>query len=976
MVITLRGLVSVSILLAFFIVVWQIFPLTDFPKVSAQTNKEFSPAATNREDAYRANNIGVAQLEQFNYREASESFRRALAIDPKLELAQINLAIALFNLQELDAARQAAQTASELAPARLQPVYILGLIARNQNRTEEAINYFQKILASDPQDVGASVNLGQIYIQQRKYEEASVFFRRALEAEPYNSTAIYNLATVLLRTDAREEGRQLMARFQSLRNSGAATAIGQNYLEQGRYAEAVASTGAETELVDKTEPKIAFQEASVGLPLARPKNSPAFNDAVLFDADGDGDLDVAMTNPAAIFRNDGGKFVDARAAAGDFARARADVGFRIVAGDFDNDNLPDLFVARAGSYSLYKNLGRGKFADVTAKAKIPAAAGALPAPSCAFVDADHDGDLDIFVAGTGKSGSRLFRNNGDATFVDYSAEAKINRETNAVAVVPTDYDNRRDIDLLVLPSQDNPVLFRNLRDSTFRDVAAEVGLNQKAAWTSVAAGDFNKDGFVDFFFGKKGARGVFAVSDGRGKFQMRDAPAGTENATSAQFLDYDNDGLLDLLAVTPKGFVVSRNLGGAGEWSAATGKIFKTTADLAGSNRILSADIDADGDVDLLTFDKKGTPRFFRNDGGSANNAEVLLLQGRVSNRTAIGAKIDLRAGSLAQKLETYAASPAPAPSQAHFGLGRREKPDAVRVIWTSGVVQAEVEFPGKTGKTAKNFPPFKIEELDRKPSSCPYLYTWNGEKFEFVTDFLGGGEMGNWQSAGVYHYPDSDEFVRITSDQLKPKDGKYEIRVTNELEEVLFLDHLKLVAVEHDAGAEVYPNEGLGIPTAGRRILYSTRNERAPLSAIDGNRKNVLPEIEKLDRRFYDSFKSLNIRGYAEKHELTLNLDDKKDFRGRTLLLLTGWTDYAFSSDNLAASQSGKSLFLPKLQVKNGRGEWQTVIDRIGISVGRPQTVIVDLTGKFLSASREVRIVTNFKTYWDKIAVDTSEQS
>jgi tetratricopeptide (TPR) repeat protein len=964
-----RGLVSALILFSVFIALRQIFPSINFSKAAAQTKKEISPP--NREDAYRANNIGVAQLEQFNYKEASEAFRRALAIEPKLAIAQINLAIALFNLQEIEAAQQAAQTASELAPERLQPIYILGLIARNQNRAEDAINYFQKILASDPQDVGANINVGQIYLSQRKYAEASAFFRRALEAEPYNSTALYNLATVLLRTGARAEGQQLMGRFQTLRNSGAATSIGQNYLEQGRYAEAVASTGAEADLVDKTEPKVTFQEANIGLPLARPKSAPMFYDAVLFDADGDGDLDIATTNPAAIFRNDGGRFVNAAASSGDFARARADAGFRLVAGDFDNDNLPDLFVVRGKSYSLYKNLGKGKFADVTAEAKIPVKTDALPALSCAFADADHDGDLDIFVGGTGKSGNRLFRNNGDATFTDYSTEAKINRETIAVGVVPTDYDNRRDIDLLVLPASESPILFRNLRDTTFRDVAGEAGLNQKADWICAAAGDFNKDGFVDFFFGKKDARGVFAVSDGRGKFQMRDAPAGTESASSAQFLDYDNDGLLDLLADTRKGLIVSRNLGD--DWTAASGKIFKTTADFANSNQILSADVDGDGDVDLLTFDKKGTLRFLRNDGGSANNSEVLRLEGRVSNRAAIGAKIDLRAGSLAQKLETYSASPAPAPSQIHFGLGKREKPDAVRVIWTSGIVQAEVEFPEKT---AKIFQPFKIQELDRKPSSCPYLYTWNGEKFEFVTDFLGGGEMGNWQAAGAYHYPDSDEFVRIASDRLKPKNGKYEIRVTNELEEVLFLDYLKLVAVEHSADAEVYPNEGLGIPTAGRQILYTTRAERAPLSAVDVEGKNVLPEIERLDRRFYDSFKSLNIRGYAETHELTLKLDDKKDFRGRTLLLLTGWTDYAFSSDNLAASQSGKSLFLPKLQVRNRRGEWETVIESIGISVGRPQTIVADLTGKFLTGSREVRIVTNFKTYWDKIAVDTSEQT
>jgi hypothetical protein len=92
-----------------------------------------------------------------------------------------------------------------------------------------------------------------------------------------------------------------------------------------------------------------------------------------------------------------------------------------------------------------------------------------------------------------------------------------------------------------------------------------------------------------------------------------------------------------------------------------------------------------------------------------------------------------------------------------------------------------------------------------------------------------------------------------------------------------------------------------------------------------------------------------------------------------RTLLLLTGWTDYAWSSDNVAASQSGRSMILPALQVKDARGSWRTIIENIGIPVGRPQTVTVDLTGKFLSASREVRIVTNMRIYWDQILVDTS---
>jgi tetratricopeptide (TPR) repeat protein len=965
--------------------------------ITTESNENL--AFQKREEAYRANNLGVAHLEQFNYREGVAEFRRALSLDPTLRIAQINLAIALFNAQDIQAALETAKTASEIAPDKIQPVYILGLIAREQNRTDDAIALFQRVLAADPADVGANVNLGQIYIQQRNFREAEVVLRRAIEAEPYNATAMYNLATVLLRSGARGEGQQQMTRFQALRQSGAATSIGQNYLEQGRYAEAIASTGLETELVDKTPPKVTFQNLNIGLPvsgsptgtqkyaLSKPFALLPRGGATLFDFDNDGDLDLAQITAAAasqisLYRNQNGKFTDVTRGAGDLNKLPELQASGIVAGDFDNDNFADLLIFGTGQAALFRNTGKNGFQNVTSAAKIPSTS--INSISGAFVDADHDGDLDIFLGGFGErnnkadkaAANQLWRNNGDGTFTDVSEIAKINSPSRAVAVVPSDYDNRRDVDLLVLNYGAKPALFRNLRDGTFKDVASEVGLNQIGNWTCTAAGDFNKDSFVDFFFGKSDGAGVLAISDGRGKFAVKDAPTGTEKAHSAQFLDYDNDGLLDLIVNTEKGFAVSRNLGDSLSTADPSAFKIKSAANdaLTGSRQILSGDIDGDGDVDLFSFARDGSLQFVSNLGKSANNSRVIRLQGRVSNRTGIGAKIDLRVGSLTQKLETYSASPAPAPSDVHFGLGKREKPDAVRVVWTSGVVQAEIDFP--SNQTTANHQPLKIEELDRKPSSCPYLYAWNGERFEFITDFLGGGEMGNWKQAGAYHYPDSDEFVRIAPDKLKPKNGRYEIRVTNELEEVLFLDHLKLIAVEHDANAEVYPNEGLGIQTTGKRILYTTQNEYAPLSAVDAGGRDVSAKIKRLDRKFYDSFKSLNIRGYAAPHSLTLKLDDKKNYRGRTLLLLTGWTDYAFSSDNLAAAQSGKSLFLPKLQVKNKKGEWQTAIESIGISVGRPQTVIVDLTGKFPTDSREVRIVTNFKTYWDKIAVDTSEQA
>jgi tetratricopeptide (TPR) repeat protein len=219
-------------------------------------------ASASREDAYRANNLGVAFLEQFKYKEGVEQFKRALQIEPKLALARINLSIALFNLPDLVGAKREAESAVAMAPNAPQPHYILGLIAKQQNRADEALAAFQDVLKIDPNDVGANVNIGQLYSQQKRYTEAITAFRVALAAEPYNGTALYNLGTALMRANQRDEGQQVITRFQELRQRGSGTTLGNNYLEQGRYAEAVASTGLEAELVDRSTPSVSFKDAT------------------------------------------------------------------------------------------------------------------------------------------------------------------------------------------------------------------------------------------------------------------------------------------------------------------------------------------------------------------------------------------------------------------------------------------------------------------------------------------------------------------------------------------------------------------------------------------------------------------------------------------------------------------------------------------------------------------------------------------
>src|SRR5262249_5995511 len=237
----------------------------------------------------------------------------------------------------------------------------------------------------------------------------------------------------------------------------------------------------------------------------------------LIDVDGDGDLDVVVATAGSerLFRNDAGRLVDATSGSGLDVPPADSVAVGAVAGDIDNDGIPDLFVLRYGRSSLYKNDGQGHFTDITASSGIP------PMPflpgAAALVDVDHDGDLDLVVAGLAdidasraRAAGRplsfpdefapapvvLLGNNGDGTFTDITRTAKIDVVTHAIAIVPTDFDNHRDIDLLVVSHDGPPVLLKNLRDGSFADVASEVGLTAVSAggagFSTAAATDVNK----------------------------------------------------------------------------------------------------------------------------------------------------------------------------------------------------------------------------------------------------------------------------------------------------------------------------------------------------------------------------------------------------------------------------------------------------------------------------------------------------
>ena len=612
----------------------------------------------------------MALLEQFRFADAVAAFSRAHAADPSLVAAQVNLAIASLYVPDVPAAKRAAEEALRAAPDAPHPNYILALIARTEGRAEEALPYLEKVLAKDPKDLGANVTLGQVYLQMRRFDDAAAAFRLALASEPYNVSAAYNLGVALTRGGQRAEGQQAMARFQQLRDSQYKSALGSNYLDQGKYAEAVASTGAESEAVDARTPAVSFVETDGALPAAHPDAAKALAQAavVLADLDGDGLLDAVEAGAPSlrVLKGSAGRFQDVTAPAG----LEGTAALAAVAADYDNDGRPDLLVIRpARTLALFRNEGEGRFKDVTVPAGLAASrvGGTAETASAAFVDVDHDGDLDIFAPGL------VLQNNGNGTFTDITAKAGLSGSADAIAVLSTDFDNRRDVDLFAL-REGSPALYKNMRDGSFRDVAAETGLAAAMGpFRCVAKADLNKDGYDGLLPGR--SRGVVLRAQRRARRVRGEAGAarrGWRPRGAAR-------GLRQRRPASTCSWPLRRGRGSFAtserHWadvsSAAFGEDLRA-APLAGA-ALAIADLDRDGDEDALV----ATPsrlRLLQNQDGNRNRSFAVGLKGRVSSRDGVGAKVEIRAGSLRQKFETTAAVPMAAPADVVFGLGARER--------------------------------------------------------------------------------------------------------------------------------------------------------------------------------------------------------------------------------------------------------------------------------------------------------------
>ena len=299
-----------------------------------------------------------------------------------------------------------------------------------------------------------------------------------------------------------------------------------------------------------------------------------------------------------------------------------------------------------------------------------------------------------------------------------------------------------------------------------------------------------------------------------------------------------------------------------------------------------------------------------------------------------------------------------------HFGLGRRLKADELRVRWPNGVSQT-VYYPG----TEED-----VLEQQMLKGSCPFLYAWDGRAFSFATDAMWNSALGMplgimTREGGIMSASPhaSQEYLRLPSGLLRPRNGRYEVRLTEELWETAYLDEARLLAVDHPESVQVYVNERF-VPAGSASLrFYQVARPRLPVAATDERGNDLLPALRAQDHVYAATLRAARYQGLTELHDLVLDFGNLAAMDS-VFLFLTGWIYPTDASINFALAQSHALQVVPlHIQVKDSAGRWRTVIPDLGFPAGKNKTVIADLTGKFLSADTRVRIRTNMEIYWDR---------
>jgi hypothetical protein len=482
-----------------------------------------------------------------------------------------------------------------------------------------------------------------------------------------------------------------------------------------------------------------------------------------YDYDNDGWLDIFLVNGwrldgfpkgeepyCHLFKNNrDGTFTDVTMKAG---LNHTGWGQGVCIGDYDNDGNDDLFITYFGKNVLYHNNGNGTFTDVSEKSGV-AGTRTRWATGCAFLDYDLDGRLDLFVGnyidldlktapvpesgpclykavmvacgppGLNGDSNILYHNNGDGTFTDVSEKAGILKTsgTYALGVLVSDFDNDGYPDIYVADDSVQSVMYRNMKNGTFKDVGLESGCvlspdGKPQAGMGVSAADYNLDGNLDIV--KTNFAGdTPSLYENKGDWNFEDATFVAGLGAHTQYLgwgcgwfDYDNDGWPDILICNGHVYPEVEQLKTEAGYpqrkllykNQRTGR-FKEVTNYAGpgilepyaSRGCAFGDWDNDGDVDFVVNGVNSYPQLIRNDSRLDNNWIKVKCIGVKSNRSAIGARVkcvsqppdEQKPHSQIDEVRSGGGYISQSDLRIHFGLGKAQKVDLLEVRWPSGVV-------------------------------------------------------------------------------------------------------------------------------------------------------------------------------------------------------------------------------------------------------------------------------------------------
>jgi len=956
-------------------------------------------------------NRGVALMDQFRPAEAAEAFAEVVRVAPEWITGRLDHGIALLNAQtDTSYARAEDELKWVIARAPDNPYahYALGMLLKHLDRPDEARAQFEEVLRIDPDDADAHFQLGVLLVD-RAPEEARRHLEATLERMPHHESAAYRLGTLLRRMDRPDSARRVLLRFQALKSAGAGVATGMKYGEMGRYAEIVRAFEAPPAAAgDASPPRLEDVAEAVGLSVGNVEGVagwPGEGGAADADAFGPG-VAVARVEAGgglAIFLPGAGegrrgvlyRFVDGRFApvpnTGIDARGAIGAYF----GDYDGDGDADLYLTRAGPNRLYRNDGGAHFTDVTRETGT--AGGDVLSVGAAWADADHDGDLDLYVAnyapaGGGSRGNvgaagrgapnALWRNNGDGTFTDVAPDAGIDGGRAATTgVLFLDLDGDRDFDLYVINDHARNRIFLNDRVGRYTDATGRYrALADDGGGLGAALGDLDGNGLEDILLIRGSEPPSLFLQERRGRFgrdrtfdAMAAALGGAVGALPAD-LDLDGDLDLVLLGSGPAGRSVHRVLMNRGSGRFGAPVPFAPARAAPDARGAVVADFDGDGALEVLVARAGARPELWRGPAPEGRHwLEVVPMKtgedGVVGgDPSGDGMLIEIKAGRALQVtgITTSMGFLGSFPRRAHVGLGAHAKADYVRLTWNDAVLQSEMEVPADQR--------WRVTKVQRKPSSCPVLFAWNGERFVFVTDFLGVGGLGFFQAPGAYAPPDPTEDVRIPPESIAEHDGRYRLRIAEPLEEVTYLDQLHLIAYDHPAGWEVYPDErfgGSGPAPTGRP--FAVAEKIFPAAAHDERGTDVLDRILEIDRRSVDVPRDPRFVGYTRDHWVELDFGDRLkalDPAMPLVLYLYGWVEYTYSHVNYAAYQAGVAMHPPSIEIPDGRGGWRTAVVDAGFPAGLPRMMTLDISTLPIRSDARMRIRSNMEVFWDQVFV------